>query len=102
MIAGVGQVQDRDGLRRLTGGQEQCRDAAFQGREWVDGAPALARYRGTATELGAVDAFLAARPGWDATVLRCAAAQPGGPMEDAAFAAWMDEVEEGLAEVGDN
>ena len=72
--------------------------AAFQGREWGNGPPALARYRGTATELGAVDAFLAARPGWDATVLRCAAAQPGGPMEDSAFAAWMDEVEEGLAD----
>jgi microcystin degradation protein MlrC len=70
--------------------------AAFQGREWLEGAEALLRYRGTATELGAVGAFLAARPDWDATVLRCAAAQPGGPMEDAAFDAWMDEVEEGV------
>ncbi|WP_027283296.1 M81 family metallopeptidase [Rubritepida flocculans] len=73
---------------------------AFQGREWVAGPEALARYRGTATELGALDAFLAARPQWRATVLRCAAAQPGGPMTDAAFATWMEEVEEGLARGG--
>jgi microcystin degradation protein MlrC len=71
--------------------------AAFEGREWVAGPEALKRYRGTATELGAVEPFLAERPDWDATVLRCAAAQPGGPMEDAAFAAWMSEVEAGLA-----
>jgi microcystin degradation protein MlrC len=63
----------------------------------VAGPEALARYRGTATELGALDAFVAARPHWDVTVLRCAAAQPGGPMADEAFALWMNEVEEGLA-----
>jgi microcystin degradation protein MlrC len=74
--------------------------SAFQGREWVAGPEALARYRGTATELGALDAFLAARPHWEVTVMRCAAAQPGGPMSDAAFAAWMEEVEQGLAEGG--
>nr|MCU0888921.1 M81 family metallopeptidase [Rubritepida sp.] len=67
--------------------------AAFQGREWVAGDAALARYRGTATELGALDAFVAARPHWDLTVLRCAAAQPGGPMADEAFAAWLADVE---------
>ncbi|MDB5416336.1 MAG: family metallopeptidase [Rubritepida sp.] len=71
--------------------------AAFQGREWVEGPEALERYRGTATELGAVDAFLAARPGWDATVLRCAAAQPGGPMTDDAFETWLADVEAGLS-----
>jgi microcystin degradation protein MlrC len=74
--------------------------AAFAGREWIEGPAALERYRGTATELGAADAFLAARPDWDATVLRCAAAQPGGPMEDAAFAAWIAEVEQGVADGG--
>lgn len=63
----------------------------------MSGPEALARYRGTATELGALDAFVAARPHWDLTVLRCAAAQPGGPMTDAAFAAWMGEVEAALA-----
>ncbi|MBS7810020.1 M81 family metallopeptidase [Roseococcus pinisoli] len=70
--------------------------SAFQGREWVAGQEALDRYHGTATELGAVDAFLAERPGWTATVLRCTAAQPGGPMADEAYDAWIAEVENGL------
>ncbi|WP_419896011.1 M81 family metallopeptidase [Roseomonas sp. USHLN139] len=70
--------------------------AAFQSREWNAGPQALARYRGTATELGALAAFFDERPGWQATILRCASAQPGGPMGDAVFAAWLDEVLEGL------
>jgi len=71
--------------------------SAFQGREWAAGPAALTRYAGTATELGAVAAFLAERPAWDATVLRCASAQPGGPMTEEAFETWMAEVEAGLA-----
>ncbi len=74
--------------------------AAFGGREWVEGEEALRRYRGTATELGAVAAWADSRPGWDITVLRCAAAQPGGPMTAEAFATWMGEVEGTLAEGG--
>ncbi|MBY0336172.1 MAG: M81 family metallopeptidase [Acetobacteraceae bacterium] len=70
---------------------------AFRSREWNIGALALERYRGTATELGAVSAFLEDRPGWSATLLRCASAQPGGPMADDAFASWMEEVEDGLS-----
>ncbi|MFL1463851.1 M81 family metallopeptidase [Roseococcus sp. DSY-14] len=73
---------------------------AFAGREWLAGEEALRRYAGTATELGAVAAWAAARPDWDITVLRCAAAQPGGPMADDAFAAWLEEVEAGLAQGG--
>jgi len=72
---------------------------AFQSREWVAGDAARARYRGTATELGGLDAFLR-ETGWDATILRCASAQPGGPMTDDAFAAWWGEVAEGLAAGG--
>jgi microcystin degradation protein MlrC len=71
--------------------------AAFQGREWVSGAEALERYRGTATEIGALDAFVAARPHWDLTLMRCASAQPGGPMAQDAFDSWLDEVERALA-----
>lgn len=71
--------------------------AAFQGREWVAGDEALTRYHGTATELGAVSAFLAEHPHWNATMLRCAAAQPGGPMTDDAFETWITEVEAGLS-----
>jgi len=74
--------------------------AAFQGREWVAGEEALARYRGTATEIGALDAFVAARPHWDLTLLRCASAQPGGPMTQDAFDTWLEEVERPLARGG--
>jgi microcystin degradation protein MlrC len=70
--------------------------SAFESREWGSGAGHLARYAGTATELGAVSAFLAARPGWRATVLPCIAAQPGGPMADDALRAWRSEVEAAL------
>jgi microcystin degradation protein MlrC len=70
--------------------------SAFESREWGRGPEHLARYAGTATELGALHAFLAARPGWRATVLPCIAAQPGGPMADDAIAAWRNEVEAAL------
>ena len=70
---------------------------AFTGREWVEGEEALRRYDGTATELGAVAAWAKSHPDWDITVLRCAAAQPGGPMTEEAFGTWMAEVERGLA-----
>lgn len=70
--------------------------AAFESREWVAGEAALERYRGTATELGALCDFLAVRPGWHATVLRCTSAQPGGPMTAEALSAWREEVEAGL------
>ncbi|MCW8086167.1 M81 family metallopeptidase [Sabulicella glaciei] len=71
--------------------------SAFQGREWLEGEAALARYAGTATELGAVAAWRDAHPDWEISVLRCAAAQPGGPMADDAFALWLGQVEAGLA-----
>ncbi|MGG5810282.1 M81 family metallopeptidase [Falsiroseomonas sp. CW058] len=70
--------------------------AEFHAREWVAGPEALARYAGTATELGGLGAFLAGRPGWRAEVLRCAAAQPGGKMTAEAYDAWIAEVLAGL------
>jgi microcystin degradation protein MlrC len=73
---------------------------AFRSREWVTGDEARNRYRGTATELGGLDAFLRERPSWSATILRCTSAQPGGPMADQAFAAWWEEVAEGLSQGG--
>jgi microcystin degradation protein MlrC len=69
---------------------------ALRSREWVAGAEALSRYAGTGTELGGLAAFLAARPDWRATILRCASAQPGGPLTEAAFEGWLSEVLEGL------
>ncbi|WP_137127812.1 M81 family metallopeptidase [Roseomonas sp. HF4] len=69
---------------------------AFESREWGSGAAHLARYAGTSTELGALHGFLAARPDWQATILPCIGAQPGGPMADDAMRAWRAEVEAAL------
>lgn len=69
----------------------------LRSREWVAGPEALARYAGTATELGGLASFLAARPDWQATVLRCTSAQPGGPLTREAYEGWLAEVLEGLA-----
>ncbi|NKC30696.1 M81 family metallopeptidase [Falsiroseomonas selenitidurans] len=70
--------------------------AALRSREWVAGPAALEAYAGTATELGGLAAFLAARPAWRATILRCTSAQPGGPLTREAFEGWLAEVEQGL------
>lgn len=59
--------------------------ADFERREWFEGTQQLARYRGTGTELGAVAAFADAQPDWRVTLLRCASAPPGGPVEDALY-----------------
>lgn len=42
---------------------------AFESREWGSGPRHLAHHAGTATERGAVHGFLAAPPGWQATIL---------------------------------
>lgn len=57
----------------------------FQASEWSEGESAVALYRGTATEIGAVIAFAENHPDWDITYLRCAGAPPGGPVADDAF-----------------
>ena len=69
--------------------------AEFALREWRSGPAALEAARGTATELGAV-AERAARGDLEMRVLRCAAASPGGPIEDAVYDAWLAEVLDGL------
>jgi microcystin degradation protein MlrC len=71
--------------------------AAFEGREWAKGDGALAAARGTATELAAVAGFAEAHPDWEVTVLRCASANPGGPIEDAVFDAIREELAADLA-----
>jgi microcystin degradation protein MlrC len=70
--------------------------ASFHEREWASGDDALARARGTESELAAVAEFADARPNWDVTVLRCCSANPGGPIDDEAFAAIRDEIVGGL------
>ena len=71
--------------------------AAFEGREWAKGEAALAAARGTATELAAVADFAATRPEWEVTVLRCASANPGGPIDDAVFETLREELAADLA-----
>ncbi len=70
--------------------------AAFQAREWTQGAAARDFYRGTGVEIGAAVAFAEARPDWQVTFLRCAAAPPGGPVRDDDFDAMRDEILAGL------
>ena len=71
--------------------------AAFQRREWLTGDQALAAARGANTEIAALHDFLAARPDWQVTVLRCASASPAGPMDDDLFSEFYDEVVGGIA-----
>src|SRR5690348_1670987 len=71
---------------------------AFRSREWVAGPEGLAAFAGTAMELGGLGDFLAARPDWQATLIRATSAQPGGPMTAEAFDTWLAEVERGLRE----
>jgi microcystin degradation protein MlrC len=73
---------------------------AFAREAWCEGEAAVAGHRGTATELGAAVAFLAARPDWQGVFLRCASAPPGGPVTDDLIEAVIAEVSEGLAARG--
>lgn len=66
--------------------------AEFRQREWLHGPAALQAADGTATELGAVAAWARANPGWRVVASRCASANPGGPIADAVFEAWLAEV----------
>jgi microcystin degradation protein MlrC len=66
--------------------------AGFQRVEWARGEAALAAARGTEHELAAVADFAAARDDWQVQVSRCAAAWPGGPIDDALFSAFSDEL----------
>jgi microcystin degradation protein MlrC len=69
---------------------------AFRSREWAAGPEGLAAFTGTALELGGLGELLAARPDWQATLIRATSAQPGGPMTTEAFDTWLTEVERGL------
>lgn len=70
--------------------------ASFHDREWTSGPDALERARGTESELAAVAEFADAHLDWDVTVLRCCSANPGGPIDDEAFAPIRDEIVSGL------
>lgn len=70
---------------------------SFQRREWSKGNAALDAAAGTDTELAAVAEFAASRPDWEVTVLRCASANPSGPIAEPVFAAILDDIVSGLA-----
>lgn len=70
--------------------------ADFEAKEWLRGPCVLETFAGTPTEPGAVAAFAANRPDWEVSVLRCAAAEPGGPMDDALFDAFLAELDRDL------
>ena len=70
--------------------------AAFERCEWRQGSAALAEARATATELAAVAGFADAHPGWEVVVLRCAAALPAGPIDDAVFERYASELRQGI------
>lgn len=69
---------------------------AFKAYEWHAGDMALASMRGTATELGAVARFADEHPDWEVVVLRCAAALPAGPIDEAVFERLSTDVLDGL------
>lgn len=71
--------------------------ADFEAKEWLAGSDKLPAFAGTPTELGGVEAFARANPDWDVHVLRAAAADPGGPMDEALFERFLADVEAGLA-----
>lgn len=70
---------------------------SFSDREWREGEAALAADRGENTELAAVGDFAGEHPDWEVSVLRCASANPAGPIEERVFAQLMGEIVRALA-----
>lgn len=69
----------------------------FQSAVWCVGSQAVTAFRGTASEIGGVIAFLDARTDWDARFLRLAQAVPGGVLVPDLFDAIADEITAGLS-----
>lgn len=72
--------------------------ADFAAKEWLRGPDTLKTFADTPTELGAVASFAKINPDWDVHILRCAAAEPGGPMDDGLFDQFLAELKRDLAE----
>ena len=68
----------------------------FRAREWHEGAQAAAFYAGTRTELGAAVDFFRERSEFTPVFLRCAAAPPGGPVEERDLKQIIGEIVEGV------
>lgn len=69
----------------------------FVAKEWLRGPGVLDTFRGTPTELGALAEFADRRRDWSVHVFRCAAAEPGGPMDDALYDEFIAELRRDLA-----
>jgi len=65
--------------------------------QWACGSEVLADSRGGDTELAAVAAFATSHADWQVSVLRCAAAQCAGPLDDALFERIVAEICAALA-----
>src|SRR4051812_9962599 len=70
--------------------------ADFRRREWRSGADVAAFYKGTRTELGAAVDFFAAHRDLTPIYLRCAAAGPGGPVEESDLSQIIGEIVDGV------
>jgi microcystin degradation protein MlrC len=68
----------------------------FREREWHTGAEVPEFYRGTQTEIGAAVDFFAANRALTPIYLRCAAAGPGGPVEETDLQRLLHEIVEGV------
>src|SRR5436309_3471830 len=72
------------------------RVAHFQQREWLAGEASAEFYRGTRTEIGAAVDCFAGNRALTPIFLRCAAAGPGGPVEEVDLQAVMREIVDGV------
>ena len=74
----------------------RTRLADFRQREWSSGAEVEAFYRGTRTELGAAVDFFAVHRELTPIYLRCAAAVPGGAVEESDLQQIIREIADGV------
>src|SRR3954463_9467744 len=72
--------------------------ADFRGREWRLGAEVPEFYRGTRTEIGAAVAFFEINQPLPPIFRRCAAAGPGGPVDEADLHPIVREIVDGVRE----
>jgi microcystin degradation protein MlrC len=74
----------------------RTRLADFLQKEWVQGLEAIGFYKGSRTELGAAVDFFEENRALTPVFLRCAAAGPGGPVEEEDLQRIVGEILEGL------
>src|SRR3954467_2608255 len=70
--------------------------ADFRQREWCSGADAQGFYKGTRTELGAAVDYFERNRGLTPIYLRCAAAGPGGAVEESDLRRIIAEIVDGI------